>query len=107
VLRGTRERDFARAWLAASGATLERSERAWRRECLLRYRWFPILTASSTFWLAITLLSVIAGAFKRARARRLRERWAREEPEPWELEAEQATEDPAARDDDPAAPRAP
>jgi hypothetical protein len=107
VLRGTRERDFTRAWLGASGSTLEHSERAWRRECLIRYRWFPIITASSTFWLAITLLGLLVGVQKRARARRLREKWAREEPEQWELEAEHATEGDAEVERESDAPRDP
>ena len=83
LLRQAGRRPFREAWAAASGSTLEEAEAAWRRESLWRYRWIPILTASSTLWLVITLFAVFAGARKRARLRRAREHWAEEElPEP-------------------------
>jgi hypothetical protein len=78
VLRETRSRPFAAAWEAVTEAPLEQAEAAWRKESLIRYRWVPVLTASSTLWLGITLLAVWAGIRKRARAREARERWAAE-----------------------------
>lgn len=57
-------------------------EAAWRRESLIRYRWIPVLTASSTLWLIVALFVVWAGFRKRARARALREQWETEEKEP-------------------------
>ena len=39
----------------------------------------PALMASSTLWIGITFLAVLAGIRRRARARRVREQWAREE----------------------------
>jgi hypothetical protein len=53
----------------------------WRRASLIRYRWIPVLTASSTLWVLITLLSLVVGARRQAAMRRTRERWAREERE--------------------------
>jgi hypothetical protein len=79
VLAEARQGSFADAWMAATGSTLAGSERRWRRATLLRYRWIPILTASSTLWLGISLLALIAGMRRRARARAARARWALEE----------------------------
>ena len=90
VVRATRRRGFAGAWLATTGEPLARSESAWRRESLLRYRWVPIVMTSSTLWAAISLLALGAGIRKRAQARRARALWADEPDEiddPGESEA--------------------
>ena len=79
VVREARRRSFADAWRAANGRSLADSEIRWRREALLRYRWVPILTASSTLWLGISLLAMIAGIRRRARAKAARARWEQEE----------------------------
>jgi hypothetical protein len=79
VLREARSRPIADAWRAVTGERLAESERAWRRSSLIRYRWVPALLASSTLWLAITALALVAGLRRRAQAKRLRETWAREE----------------------------
>lgn len=79
LLAETRERPFPAAWEAAAGVPLERMESEWRRESLIRYRWIPILTASSTLWIGISLLVVLAAARKRRRLLRQRERWDAEE----------------------------
>jgi hypothetical protein len=95
VLHATRDRRFEQAWRQRAGVPLEESERLWRRASTFHYRWIPILTASSTLWLLITLLFVVAGVRKRARAREIERRWAEEErreaelppdPEPPDLE---------------------
>jgi hypothetical protein len=75
VLREVRSRPFADAWEAVTGVPLARAEAAWRRESLIRYRWIPVLTASSTLWVMIALLAIWAGIRRRARAREARERW--------------------------------
>jgi hypothetical protein len=75
LLREAERRPFADAWRAASGTTLAEAEEGWRRESLWRYRWIPILTASSTLWIVIALLAIAAGVRRRARQRRARERW--------------------------------
>jgi hypothetical protein len=81
VLREVRTRRFEAAWRHVAGRSLDEDERAWRRVTVLRYRWLPIVTASSTLWLSITLLALAAGVRKRARVRRLREQWDREDAE--------------------------
>ena len=82
VLREVRTRPFDAAWRsAAGGRTLEEDEQAWRRVTVLRYRWLPIVTASSTLWIVVMLLALAAGLRKRARAQRLREQWDREDAE--------------------------
>jgi hypothetical protein len=87
VIRRTRWRPFALAWEAASGEPLERAERTWRRESLIRYKWLPILTASGTLWLVVLLIAFLAWWRKRSRIARLRETWEHETPEPWYDEA--------------------
>lgn len=82
VIEAARTRPFEEAWRAVTGIPLADAERVWRRGTLLRYRWLPLLGASSTLWLGITLLAIAAGVRKRARVRKLREQWEREEREP-------------------------
>lgn len=79
VLRDTRDRRFEQAWRQRAGVALDESERMWRRASTFRYRWIPILTASSTLWLGIVALFVLAGIRKRARVRELQRRWAEDE----------------------------
>jgi hypothetical protein len=81
ILREMESRPFAAAWEAVTLEPLARAEASWRRECLIRYRWIPLLTASSTLWIGITLIGILAGIRKRARARAIRERWDAEERE--------------------------
>src|SRR2546427_10519989 len=75
VVRQAAERPFPDAWRAATGLSLERSEAQWRRGSLLLYRWVPALTGTTALWMGITLLALLAGARRRARSRRILERW--------------------------------
>ncbi len=79
LLRVTKVRPFPIAWQVVTHATLARSEAEWRRASLIRYRWIPLITASSTLWILISLLAIWAGLRRRARARAARERWAEAE----------------------------
>jgi hypothetical protein len=79
VLRATRDRRFEQAWRQRAGMPLEESERLWRRSSTFRYRWIPILTASSTLWLGVVVLFFMAGWRKRARVREIQRRWEEEE----------------------------
>jgi hypothetical protein len=92
VIRQTRWRPFSAAWTSASGESFERSEGAWRRASLIRFRWMPILTASGTLWLVVMFVAFLAWWRKRSRIAQLREVWEREAPEAW---YDQAT-DPGA-----------
>jgi hypothetical protein len=85
VVAAARSRPFEAAWKAAAGETLGSSESAWRKESLIRYRWIPVVMASSPLWIGISFLALVAGARRRARAKAARERWEDEE-----LEAEEA-----------------
>ncbi|TMQ69577.1 MAG: hypothetical protein E6K80_11205 [Candidatus Eisenbacteria bacterium] len=76
VLHATMTRPFPIAWQSVTRTTLGRSEAEWRRASLIRYRWIPLITASSTLWILISLLAVWAGLRRRARARAAREHWA-------------------------------
>lgn len=79
LLAECRQRPFEEAWRIATGQPLAEAERTWRRDSLIRYRWLPVLTASSTLWIGITFLALFVGARKRERARRQRELWDKEE----------------------------
>lgn len=86
LLRVARDRPFAEAWRAASGAPLAVAEADWRRDSLIRYRWIPVLTASSTLWILITFLAVFVGVRKRERLSRQRREWKEEDEESEPLE---------------------
>ena len=76
LLRATRDAPFPEAWAAVTGGgTLAQAERSWRRGSLFRYRWIPVLTASSTLWLVVALLALAGGVRRRGRARAERARW--------------------------------
>ena len=85
VLANAREMPFPQAWETATGWTLEREEAAWRRRSVLRYRWLPLLGGTTTLWIGITLLFLVAAARRRARSRAILARWEREEgpSAPW------------------------
>lgn len=75
MLARARAEPFEEAWAAATGATLEADEAAWRSQALTRYRWVAVLTASATLWAAIGVLAFFVGAIRKLRQRRARERW--------------------------------
>lgn len=79
ILREMKTRPFDSAWEAVTHAPLAQAEAGWRRDSLIRYRWIPLLTASSTLWVVIALIALLAGIRKRAQARAIRERWDAEE----------------------------
>jgi hypothetical protein len=54
---------------------LAEQEAAWRRDSLIRYRWIPVITASSTLWIGITFLALLAGMRKRRQVQRQRREW--------------------------------
>ena len=81
VIAAARARPFALAWESAAGEPLAQAEESWRRDSLIRYRWLPILTASSTVWGLLALLAAWAGMLRRARAKAARERWRDAEAE--------------------------
>lgn len=82
IVRETKTRPFLEAWRAATGVTLDESEAAWRRGSLLLYRWVPAVTGTTAIWTGITLLALLAGASRRARSRRIRDRWDLEDGAP-------------------------
>ncbi|HKB08247.1 MAG TPA: hypothetical protein VKF61_08225 [Candidatus Polarisedimenticolia bacterium] len=82
IVRETKTRPFPEAWRVATGVRLDESEAAWRRGSLLLYRWVPAVTGTTAIWTGITLLALFAGARRRARSRRIRERWDLEDGAP-------------------------
>jgi MYXO-CTERM domain-containing protein len=70
---------FEPAFRAAFGGTPRELEALFRRSFARRYRWLPIVTSSTTAWLAATGL-VLAGWWRRRRQRERRmAEWEREE----------------------------
>ena len=87
VVREAAALPFPEAWECATGTALSRSEAEWRRGSLLLYRWVPALTGTTAVWSGITLLALLAGARRRARARAILRRWEDEEGPPRDGEA--------------------
>jgi hypothetical protein len=79
IVREAGARPFPEAWKAATGEPLARSEAAWRRGSLIRYRWIPVLTGTGALWGGITALALAAIARHRVRRRAILERWEMEE----------------------------
>ncbi len=75
LVRASRTHSFERAWIAATGERLEHAETAWRHDCAIRYRWVPIVAATSPLWLFVLALSEWVWARKRRQALALRAAW--------------------------------
>lgn len=82
ILREARRRDFADAWKEATGTSFAAAEASWRRRSLLWYRWLPALLGTTPLWIAISLLTLVAAARRRARSREILARWGEEDVEP-------------------------
>ncbi len=84
------EQPLEEAWPAAgNGESLAQAEQRWRRGTLFLHRWLPVLTASSTLWLGVTGLFLLAGVMRRRRTKAIHRRWDQEEAE---MEARTLTE---------------
>jgi hypothetical protein len=85
LLTGLRSNlSFDDAFKQASGVPLDLAESAWARDLNLPWIWVVRAGSSYTVWLVATALILIAYAVKRARSRRVLERWSEEEePEAW------------------------
>ncbi len=70
---------FEDAFAAAAGEPLADFARAFFRKQAFWLRWVPILTSSTTLWLAIVALFLVAYRRKRRRAAEMAERWEAEE----------------------------
>ena len=95
LVRESRNHELPEAWRRVTGSSLEESESAWRSQSLFRYRWLPILTASSTLWIGITALAMVVAIKRRRQALAVRAKW--EEAEAAEDLA--GAEGPAAAED--------
>ena len=64
-------RSFESAFSDSTGVSLDAALASfWRRE-LLWHRWLPVITSTTTLWLAITLLMLYAARKRRRRDREL------------------------------------
>lgn len=81
----SRRRPFGRAWLVVTGEPLEASYAEWRRTTAIPHRWLGRIAGASPLWIGITILALIAGLVRRARAREVRRRWEEEERRSWEI----------------------
>ncbi|MFQ5528031.1 MAG: hypothetical protein ACE5GX_17460 [Thermoanaerobaculia bacterium] len=71
--------DFEAAFATVTGTTLEEAESSFWRRLTFWYRWLPFLTSSTTLWMGIMFLALVAIRRRRQRDRALEERWALEE----------------------------
>ena len=94
LMRELRRRGFEEAFRAAYGASIGAAEGQWLRWVGRRYAWIPAMTSETAFWLAITLLFLVAIAVRRRRSRLMRERWDQEEEEQEEQEDEDRGDGP-------------
>lgn len=79
--------DFDAAFRQAAGVSLGEAERAWARDLNLPWIWVVRLGSSYTVWIFATLLILLAYAVKRARAKRVMDRWRdEEEPGGWRFD---------------------
>ncbi|MEE2775283.1 MAG: hypothetical protein VYE73_00725 [Acidobacteriota bacterium] len=72
-------RAFGQAFREVTGRSVAEAESSFWRRYSIWYRWVPLLTSSTTLWMAITVLALLAFRRRRARDRLLRERWLAEE----------------------------
>jgi hypothetical protein len=85
LVHETERRPFVEAWRVVTGEPLAVTHARWRARVLPRYRWLGLIAGASPLWLGITLLTILAGVRRRARARDQRRRWIDEERQAREL----------------------
>ncbi len=79
--RVSRGAPFNPAFEAATGITPEAMETEfWQRQRIWT-TWVPIITSSTTLWLTVTLLALLAIHLRRRKNREIERRWAEEEEE--------------------------
>jgi len=66
---------FHAAFREAFGGPVSSLERHWRRHYLVLYRWVPVITSTTTLWLGVTALFVLAAVRRRRRNRVAVEGW--------------------------------
>jgi hypothetical protein len=70
---------FDAAFEASTGSTPDRMESEfWHRQRIWT-TWVPILTSSTTLWLAVTLLAILAIHLRRRKNREIEKRWEQDE----------------------------
>ena len=69
--------DSAFGTVTGNAPSLAESE-FWRRQRIWT-SWVPIVTSSTTLWLAVTMLAILAIYIRRRRNRKMEEEWAKEE----------------------------
>ena len=78
VSRGVR---FDTAFESATGLTPDNMEAEfWQRQRIWT-TWVPIIASSTTLWVAVTMLAILAIYMRRRRNRAIEEQWAEEEKE--------------------------
>lgn len=67
------------AWEITADESLADSEERWRQRSVWIHRWLPLIGSTSTLWIGISLLAVLAGLARRHRDREMRARWEAED----------------------------
>lgn len=70
---------FHEAFARSTGRDLRHAEASFWSRHSFWYRWVPVLASSSTLWLGIAVLAVVAGIKRRRRAAELEAMWDEEE----------------------------
>ena len=73
--------DFETAFAAAIGSSPSHAEAEFWHNQRIWTSWIPIVSATTTLWLGITLLALLAIYMRRRRSRQIEEEWAKEESE--------------------------
>lgn len=87
---------FESAFREITGETPDRMEAVFWQSQRLWTTWIPIIGSSTTLWLAVTLLAILAIFAKRRRNKEFEEKWAREDAffEPLEQPEEDPPDEP-------------
>ena len=79
LMRVSRGASFEAAFEGATGLTPDNLEgEFWRRQRIWT-TWLPIIGSSTTLWLAVTMVAILAIYMRRRKNRALEEQWAKEE----------------------------
>jgi hypothetical protein len=87
ILKGVHSgSDFDTAFAAVTGSPPSNAEAEFWRSQRIWTSWLPIISSTTTLWVAVTLLALLAIYMRRRRNRKIEEEWAKEETDPDEYD---------------------
>jgi hypothetical protein len=81
LMRVSHGAPFDAAFEGATGLTPDNMEAEFWHRQRIWITWVPIIASSTTLWLAVTMLAILAIYIRRRRNRAIEEQWAKEEDE--------------------------